>query len=93
MLKQPNYGIQSCVKVVDEYRMEMQRLEDVFEESLQRVKKPKLVSLPIDSTRSPNLIPSESSTATSQPLLLLLLLFFNRKKGFGNSLLEKAFNN
>ena len=78
ILELPNYGIQSCVKVVDEYRMEMQQLEDVFEESLQRAKKPKLVSLPIDSACSPNLIPSESSIDTIQPFL-----FSSEKRGLG----------
>ena len=78
-------GKVTCVKVGDEYQNEMQNLE-AYEESLRRPKKPKLVSLPIDFASSPNLGPSESSTATSHP-------FFQEKKGVGNSPLEKAFNN
>ena len=45
----------------------MQKLEDVCEESSRRLKKPKLVSLPTDSPTSPDLGPTESSTATSHP--------------------------
>ena len=52
----------------------MQKLEDAFKESSRRLKKPKLVSLLIDSAHIPNLIPNESSIATSQP-------FFFQKKG------------
>ena len=86
LLKLSNFGIQACAKVGDEYQNEMQKLEDAYEESLCRLKKPKLVSLPTDSPTSPNLGHVESSTATSHP-------FFQRKKGVGNSPLEKAFNN
>ena len=86
LLKLSNFGIQACAKVGDEYQNEMQKLEDAYEESLCRLKKPKLVSLPTDSPTSPNLGHSESSIATSYP-------FFQRKKGVGNSPLEKAFNN
>ena len=85
-LKLSGFGIQPCAKVGDEYQNEMQKLEDAYEESLCRLKKPKLVSLPTDSPTSPNLGHIESSTATSHP-------FFQRKKGVGNSPLEKAFNN
>ncbi|XP_075644981.1 uncharacterized protein LOC142615969 [Castanea sativa] len=58
---------------------------DVYEESLRRLKKPKLVSLPTDSASSPNLGSIENSAATSHP--------FFQNKGVGNSPLEKAFNN
>ena len=86
LLKLSNFGIQACAKVGDEYQNEMQKLEDAYEESSRRLKKPKLVSLPTDSPTSPNLGHTESSTAISHP-------FFQRKKGVGNSSLEKAFNN
>ena len=69
LLKLPKFGIQVCAKVGDEYQNEMQKLEDVFEKSLRRLKKPKLVSLPTDSPTSPNLDSRESSTATSHPIL------------------------
>ena len=52
----------------------MQKLEDAYEESSRRLKKPQLVSLPTDSPTSPNLGSRESSTATSHP-------FFQKKKG------------
>ena len=52
----------------------MQKLEDAYEESSHRLKKPRLVSLPFDSPTNPNLGPIESSTATSNP-------FFQKKKG------------
>ncbi|XP_030970895.1 uncharacterized protein LOC115991330 [Quercus lobata] len=55
LLKLPKFGIQACAKVGDEYQNEMQKLEDAFEESSRRLKKPKLVSLPTDSPTSPNL--------------------------------------
>ena len=86
LLKLSNFGIQACAKVGDEYQNEMQKLEDAYEESLRRLKKPKLVSLPTNSPTSLNLGHTESRTATSHP-------FFQRKKGVGNSPLEKAFNN
>ncbi|XP_030940040.1 uncharacterized protein LOC115964964 [Quercus lobata] len=88
LLKLPKFGIQACAKVGDEYQNEMQKLEDAFEESSRRLKKPKLVSLPTDSPTSPNWDSRESSTATSHP-------FFPKKKGvgIGNSPLERAFNN
>ena len=86
LLKLSNFGIQPCAKVGDEYQNEMQKLEDAYEESTRRLKKPKLVSLPTDSPTSPNFGSRESSTATSHP-------FFSKKKGVGNSPLEKAFNN
>ena len=54
----------------------MQKLEDAYEESSRRLKKPKLVSLPTDSPTSPNLGSRESSTTTSHP-------FFFKKKGLG----------
>ena len=54
----------------------MQKLEDAYEESSRRLKKPKLVSLPTDSPTSPNLDSRESSIATSHP-------FFQKKKGLG----------
>ncbi|KAL0005902.1 hypothetical protein SO802_013463 [Lithocarpus litseifolius] len=86
LLKLSNFGIQPCAKVGDEYQNEMQKLEDAYEESSRRLKKPKLVSLPTDSPTSPYLGSNESSTATSHP-------FFQKKKGVGNSPLERAFNN
>ena len=86
MLKLSKFGIQPCAKVEDEYQNEMQKLENAYEESLRRLKKPKLVSLPTDSPTSPNLGHIESSIATSHP-------FFQKKRGVGNSPLEKAFNN
>ena len=76
LLKLPKFGIQACAKVGDEYQNEMQKLEDVFEESSRRLKKPKLVSLPTDSPTSPNLGSRESSIATNHP-------FFPKKKGLG----------
>ena len=66
----------------------MQKLEDAYEESSHRLKKPKLVSLPTNSPTSPNLGPTESSIVTSHPLFQK-----KKKKGVGNSPLEKAFNN
>ena len=75
LLKLSNFGIQPCVKVGDKYQNEMQKLEDAYEESLHRLKKPRLVSLPSDSPTSPNLDPIESSTATSNP-------FFQKKRGW-----------
>ena len=54
---------------------------------MHRRKKPKLVSLSTDSASSPNLGLSESSTSTSHTF------FQKKKKGVGNSPLEKAFNN
>ena len=86
LLKLSKFGIQPCAKVGDEYQNEMQKLEDAYEESSRRLKKSKLVSLPTDSPTSPNLGSRESSTATSHP-------FFQKKKGVGNSPLERAFNN
>ena len=73
LLKLSNFGIQPCAKVGDEYQNEMQKLEDAYEESTRRLKKPKLVSLPTDSPTSPNFGSRESSTATSHP-------FFSKKK-------------
>ena len=78
MLKLSNFRIQPCVKVGDEYQNEMQKLENAYEESSHRLKKPRLVSLPSNSPTSPNLgpinrSPIESSTATSNP-------FFQEKK-------------
>ena len=64
----------------------MQRLKDTYKESSCRLKKLKLVSLPTDSPTSPNLGSRESSIVTSHQ-------FFQKKKGVGNSPLEKAFNN
>ncbi|XP_030963547.1 uncharacterized protein LOC115984664 [Quercus lobata] len=55
LLKLPKFGIQVCAKVGDEYHDEIQKLEDAFEESSRRLKKPKLVSLPTDSPTSLNL--------------------------------------
>ena len=52
LLKLSNFGIQACAKVGDEYQNEMQKLEDAYEESSRRLKKPKLVSLPTDSPTS-----------------------------------------
>ena len=78
LLKLSNFGIQACAKVGDEYQNEMQKLEDAYEESSHKLKKPKLVSLPIESPTSPNLGSRESSTATSHP-------FFQKKKRVGNS--------
>ena len=75
LLKLPKFGIQACAKVGDEYHDEMQKLEDAFEESSRRLKKPKLVSLPTDSPTSLNLGSRESSTATSHPI------FQKKKKG------------
>ena len=49
LLKLSNFGIQPCAKVGDEYQNEMQKLEDAYEESTRRLKKPKLVPLPTDS--------------------------------------------
>ncbi|KAM3682215.1 hypothetical protein ACJW30_12G056500 [Castanea mollissima] len=88
LLKLSNCGIQPCGKVGDEYLNEMQKLEDAYEESTRRLKKPKLVSLPSDSPSSPHLGPNLSSTATSHP-------FFQekKKKGVGNPTLEMCFNN
>ena len=86
LLKLSNFGIQPCAKVRDKYQNEMQKLENAYEESTHRLKKPKLVSLPTDSPTSPNFGSRESSTATSHP-------FFPQKKGVGNSPLEWAFNN
>ena len=86
LLKLSKFGIQPCAKVGDEYQNEMQKLEDVFEESSRRLKKPKLVSLPTDSPTSPNLGSRESSTAASHQ-------FFQKKKGVRNFPLERAFNN
>ena len=74
LLKLPKFGIQVCAKVGDEYHDEMQKLEDAFEESSHRLKKPKLVSLSTDSPTSLNLGSRESSTATSHPI-------FQKKKG------------
>ena len=74
LLKLSKFGIQSCAKVGDEYQNEMQKLEDVYEESAHKLKKPKLVSLPTKSPITPNLGSRESSTATSHP-------FFPKKKG------------
>ena len=54
LLKLSKFGIQPCAKVGDEYQNEMQKLEDAYEESSRRLKKPKLVSLPTDSPTSPN---------------------------------------
>ena len=45
------------------------------------------MSLPTDSPTNPNLGSRESSTATSHPF------FQKKKKGVGNSPLERAFNN
>ena len=78
LLKLSNFGIQPCVKVGDEYQNEMQKLENAYEESSHRLKKPRLVSLPSNSPTSPNLgpinrSPIESSTATSNP-------FFQKRK-------------
>ena len=74
LLKLPKFGIQACAKVGDEYYDEMQKLEDAFEESSR--KKPKLVSLPIDSYTSPKLGNRESITATSHPI------FPKKKRGW-----------
>ena len=97
MLKLSNFRIQPCVKVGDEYQNEMQKLENAYEESSHRLKKPRLVSLPSNSPTSPNLgpinrSPIESSTATSNPFFQKIK---NKKKikRIGNSPLEKAFNN
>ena len=76
LLKLSKFGIQPCAKVGDEYQNEMHKLEDTYEESLRRLKKLKLVSLPTDSPTSPNLGSRESSIATSHP-------FFPKKKGLG----------
>ena len=76
LLKLSKFGIQPCAKVGDEYQNEMQKLEDAYEESSRRLKKPQLVSLPTDSPTSPNLGSRESSIATSHP-------FFQKKKGLG----------
>ncbi|XP_075640296.1 putative transcriptional regulator tpeD [Castanea sativa] len=65
LLKLSNCGIQPCGKVGDEYLNEMQKLEDAYEESTRRLKKPKLVSLLSDSPSSPHLGPNLSSTATN----------------------------
>ena len=73
LLKLSKFGIQPYAKVGDEYQNEMQKLEDAYEESSRRLKKPKLVSLPTDSPTSPNLDSRESSIATSHP-------FFQKKK-------------
>nr|XP_023919017.1 uncharacterized protein LOC112030572 [Quercus suber] len=54
LLKLSNFGIQPCAKAGDEYQNEMQKLEDAYEESSRRLKKPKLVSLPTDSPTSYN---------------------------------------
>ena len=80
LLKLSKFGIQPCAKVGDEYQNEMQKLEDVFEESSRRLKKPKLVSLPTDSPTSLNLGSRESSTITSHP-------FFQKKKKKGLGIL------
>ena len=73
LLKLSKFGIQPCAMVGNEYQNEIQKLEDTYEESSRRLKKPKLVFLPIDSPTSPNLGSRESSTATSHP-------FFPKKK-------------
>ena len=86
LLKLSKFGIQPCAKVRDKYQNEMQKLENAYEESTHRLKKPKLVSLPTDSPTSPNFGNRESSIATSHP-------FFPQKKGVENSPLEWAFNN
>ena len=54
----------------------MQKLEDTYKESSCKLKKLKLVSLPIDSPTSPNLGSRESSIATSHQ-------FFQKKRGLG----------
>ena len=53
----------------------MHKVEDTYEESSSRLKKLKLVSLPTDFPTSPNLGPTESSTATNHP-------FFQKKRGW-----------
>ena len=58
----------------------MQKLEDAYEESSHRLKKPKLVSLPTNSPTSPNLGPTKSSIVTSHPL-------FQKKKKKGLEIL------
>ena len=78
LLKLSKFGIQPCAKVGDGYQNEMQKLEDAYEESSHKLKKPKLVSLPTESPTSPNLGSRESSTATSHP-------FFQKKKRVRNS--------
>nr|XP_023911294.1 uncharacterized protein LOC112022899 [Quercus suber] len=55
LLKLSKFGIQPCAKVGDDYQNEMQKLEDAYEESSRRLKKPRLVSLPTDFPTSPNL--------------------------------------
>ncbi|KAL4598518.1 hypothetical protein ACB092_11G064800 [Castanea dentata] len=76
LLKLSNCGIQPCGKVGDEYLNEMQKLEDAYEESSRRLKKPKLVSLPSDSPSSPHLGPTLSSTATKQLDSLIARTFY-----------------
>ena len=61
LLKLSKFGIQPCAKVRDKYQNEMQKLEDVYEESSHKLKKPKLVSLPTKSPITPNLGSRESS--------------------------------
>ena len=65
----------------------MQKLKDTYKESSCRLNKFKLVSLPTDSPTSPNLGSRESSIAKSHQF------FQKKKKGVGNSPLERAFNN
>ncbi|KAL4614668.1 hypothetical protein ACB092_07G069900 [Castanea dentata] len=77
LLKLSSCGIQFCGKVGDEYLNEMQKLEDVYEESSRRLKKPKLVSLPSDSPSSPHLGPTLSSTATKQLDSLIARTFYS----------------
>ena len=75
LLKLSKFGIQPCAKVGNEYQNEIQKLEDAYEESSRRLKKPKLVSLPIDSPTSPNLGSRESIVQ------LQVIHFFHKKKG------------
>ena len=69
-----------CTKVSNEYLAEMQQLDEMSKEAEQK-RKPKLVSLPTQSSN----ISSYISTPPSQP--------YEKRKLPGNSTLDKSFNN
>ena len=80
LLKLHGNGIKVCTKVSNEYLAEMQQLDEMSKEAEQK-RKPKLVSLPTQSSN----ISSYISTPPSQP--------YEKRKLPGNSTLDKSFNN
>ncbi|XP_075665011.1 uncharacterized protein LOC142634598 [Castanea sativa] len=92
LLKLSNGGIQPCGKVGDEYLNEMQKLEDAYEESSHRLKKPKLVFLPSDSPSSPHLGPTLNSLI-ARTFYSVGLPFHFAKNPYGIEMIKFACNN